>query len=828
MTLIDVFQDSIARYKNLPALCMRPRYRTLSWSYQDLGKAADLIASHLAFAGVGVGDKVLLWAPNSPYWVASFFGILLRGGVAVPLHLENTREFIEKIQKQTSAKILIKQSALKIQLASLASMDVDLLPFGETAEGVKSMGGPKITEEDLAEIVYTSGTTGDPKGVMLTHRNLLSNIKGVARAISINERDCFLSILPLSHMFEQTAGLLFPLSRGAKIIYLPRVSSGLIVRALQEHHVTKLLAVPQFLDTVMKKIEAEADREGKTSMLETARQVAGFLPFPLRRFIFRKIHQRFGGKLRTVASGGAPLDPALERKWELLGVRLLQGYGLTETSPIISVNTYRAHRFGSIGRPLAGVEIKIAPGGEILVKGPNVFGGYYHDEKKTAESFTPEGWFRTGDVGELDEDGFLFIRGRKKYLILGPGGQNVHPEDIEFELNKRPGVRDSAVVGWGEGSRVEICAVLLLESGVDPEKVVEKANEHLLSFQKIQIWRVWPGPDFPRSATRKIQKEKVLFWLKEEKKEEVSASLATTPLTRLLGEIFEKDAATLSDQTSLVADLGLDSILRIELVTRIEELFGVALEERVITQKTTVGDLERAIQHTPHSKSRETLLKRWPFWPITKFFREISYWLVMYPFLLIFTRPKVFGQEVFEKIKGPMLIMPNHRSFLDSPVVLRALSHRIRKQLGFATGADVLKEFWWTAPLLELFYASFPFPRREQENIEPGLEAVGALIDKEWSVVLYPEGRQSETKEFLPFKKGAGLLAVEMGVPVVPVFVDGTENVLPRDHVVPKKIGEVRVYFGEPLFFQVNESYVEATEKIERAVHKLKDEDIRR
>lgn len=269
------------------------------------------------------------------------------------------------------------------------------------------------SEDDLAEIVYTSGTTGDPKDVMLTHKNIVSNIEGLTQANPMDYHERLLTILPLFHMFEQVAGMFFPLSRGARIIHIPRVASGLITKALEEHHATKLLAVPQFLDTVMKRIETRAAEEGKAAAFHAARKIAEYLPLFLRRILFYKIHRRFGGHLIVVASGGAPLDPVLEKKWELLGIWLLQGYGLTETSPVVSANAYAQHRFGSIGKPLAEVEIKIAPDGEVLVKGPNVFQGYFKSEQKTKEPFTTDGWFMTGDIGELDKDGFLYIRGRK-------------------------------------------------------------------------------------------------------------------------------------------------------------------------------------------------------------------------------------------------------------------------------------------------------------------------------------------------------------------------------------------------------------------------------
>ncbi len=831
MTLIDIFQHSVEKFRDRPALIMRPRYRTIRWTYAGLARYADSIARMLAAEGVRSGDRVLLWAPNSPYWVGAFFGILLRGGVVVPLHVENTSEFIEKVARQTDARLLLKASSLRGPASGLRAIDIDFLP-PELASLPASPQPAAGHEDDLAEIVYTSGTTGAPKGVMLTHRNIVSNIEDLAGAIPVGPQDRFLSILPLSHLFEQVAGMLFPISRGARIIYLPRVSSGLIAEAMAEHRVTKLLAVPQFLDTVMKRIEARARAEGREAALETLRRVAGHLPFPLRRILFRKVLRRFGGRFKTVASGGAPLDPGLEQKWELLGIRLLQGYGLTETSPIVSANTYRAHRFGSVGKPLKNVSVTIVPDGEILVKGPNVFPGYYRDEAKTRQAFTADGpsttlgagWFKTGDLGELDRDGFLSIRGRKKYLILGPAGQNVYPEDIEFELNKIPGMKDSAVVGLERpGGRVEIHAVLLLEAGVDSAAVVARANERLASFQRIQAWSVWPGEDFPRSATRKVKKENVLEWLREKKPAAARARPAEekTPLMRLLAEVTDVPLAEIQPATKIVPELHLDSLSRIEVVARIEEQFGVEVEEAKITPASTVQELEALVQAKQPIKEKPPL-RAWPRSWFVSLDRALDQTLIILPLLKLFVSLRVQGRDHLSGLSFPVIFMPNHLSYLDSAALAMALPFRIRKRLAFAAAQDVV---WGTykrmAWLAEYFFNAFPFPRREGENIKAGLEHMGRLLDQGWSAVLYPEGEISPAAELLPLKRGAGLVAVEMGVPVVPVRISGTAEIMPSGEFLPRRRGAVTVRFGKPLRFGPRDSYIDATGAIESALRRL-------
>ncbi len=827
MTITELFKKSVDRFKDRPALIIRPRYRTITWSYNDLGCYVFTIAELLKKEGVKPGDKIILLAPNSPYWVGAFFGVELCGAIVVPLSAESSQEFIKKIITQTETRILLTHSGLKQTHNNISVINIDLVTFSNTVQIPNTL---TQNDKDCAEIIYTSGTTGEPKGVMLTHKNIISNIEALSEIIPVNEEDSFLSILPLSHMFEQVGGMLYPLSQGARIIYLPRVASGLIIDAFKEHRVTKLVTVPQFLETVMKKIELQAEEKGSLKTLQRARQIAEFLPFPIRRILFHKITSRFGGRLATIAPGGAPLNQVLEKKWELLGIQILQGYGLTETSPTISVNTYRAHCFGSVGKPLKNVKVEIAKDGEILVKGPNVFSGYFKDDEKTKASFTDDGYLKTGDIGEIDQDGFLYIRGRKKYMILGPSGQNIYPEDIEFELNKETGIRDSTVVGLEEDNHIKIHAVLLLETGAQADssamvlaakKIIENTNKRLASFQQIQDYSVWPYADFPRSATRKVQKEKVLQWLKTRASQKnIPSHSIVTPLTSMLGNIFDKDPETITYETRLVQDLGLDSLLRIELVTRIEETFGVQIEENKIRQETNVKDLEHLIQKSSRFKKPKTTTL-WITIPLIQKIRNMVQWFFLGLPVLLVSQPKILSDDIFKNLKPPFIIMPNHRSYFDSLLILWALPRQIRKRTAIAAASDILRHYWLVSWMLKLIYAAFPFPREEKENVEVGFETVGKLLDKGWSVIIYPEGQMSETKKLLAVKRGAGLLGIEMGVPIIPVFMDNTQEIIPCAKILPRGRGKVTVCFGTPLYFKKNDSYIEAAKNIETALQEL-------
>ncbi len=834
MLLTSILEKNAKERPDKTALTMRMGYRTVALSYREVYDLSLKTACFLQKQGVEKDDKVLLLAPNSPYWILVFFGCLFRGAVPVPLNIQSTGEMVTRVADQTDAKLIFKYLHYKEELPvsptsqggsqNLKSYDIEFLI--EELEKIDCTGFEKeeLKENDFVQILYTSGTTGDPKGVPLTHKNIFSNVESLSKIIPISPEDKFLSILPLSHILEQSAGFFVPFYNGSQIVFAESPSA--IKGLLKEHKITKMVAVPEFLKVVMNRIEAGAEEKGKKEMLEKMMALSLKLKSNWgRRFIFFSIHKEFGGKLDTVASGGAPLEIGLEKKWEALGVSLLQGYGLTETSPIVSLNSYKEHKLGSIGKILPGVEVKIADDGEILVKGPGVFGGYFKNEEKTREAFTEGGWFRTDDMGELDDEGFLFIKGRKKYMILGPGGQNVFPEDIEFELNKASAVEDSCVVGIEKpGGQMEIHAVLLGEIKQDEvQNIIEEANKKLASYQRVINWSIWDEEDFPRSATRKVQKGKVMKWL-EMRQEKVAPEPMEekTPLQHLLAEITGTSVAEINGNTKIVSELGIDSLLRIELVSRIEEKFGAEIEEVKITLSTKVADLEEMIKKGNEVKKEKYEYKDWPRKRSVSFLRFLVGAVLVVPSSRIFMSLKIEGRENLKGLKTPAVFMPNHISYFDSLALLMAVPTRIRRQLSFAAAIDVLytqykKYAFWG----ELLFNTFPFPRKEYEKIKPGLNYVGRMLDKGWSVAVFPEGKMSTTGELLPLKRGAGLIAVEMDCQIVPVKISGTAEVLPPGKHFPKKRGAVTVKFGKPIKFKRSDSYIEATQKIEAALREL-------
>jgi len=768
-----------ARHATCLALQSRPRYRTIRWTYQDLSVRAALVAADLGDRGVVAGDRVLLFAENSLDWVAAFFGILTRGAVVLPLNPKSPASQLERIVAAAEPKLVLASIHSPWPLAALPLMTI-AVPFDRdppaTSEVSAGVAG------GLAEIIYTSGTTGDPKGVMLSHANLLGNLEGVHAAVPLQPQDQVLTLLPLFHVFGQMTGILCPLRAGASVTYLATPTSRAILEALAHTRATHLVVIPEVLRTMMDRLETKLGR----------------LPRWSRPLLRARIRRRLSPTLRTIVCGGAPLDAELEEKWWALGFEVLQGYGLTETSPVIAANTPTAHRSGTVGRPIAGVEVRIA-GDEIEVRGPGVMQGYFRNPARTAETFDGD-WLRTGDGGRLDPDGFLHVFGRRKYMILGPSGENVFPEDVEAELNRIPGVIDSAVVGLDRNGRTIVHAVLICETG-DAAATVAAANRHLAPHQQVTSWSLWPEADFPRSVTRKIKKEEVIRRLGEHPEPPTRLDGRHTPLRRLIAELTGTPLNALSDTLRPVADLSLDSLHRLELVARIEDTLGVVLQEVEIKPETTLAELENRVER---QSALAPSVVRYPRWSLSAWacaLRPAALAIFVRSWLQPFCRLHISGLEHLTEVRGPVLFMANHRSYLDSAVASFALPARIRSRLAIAASTEVLyRRFPWAAPLGELALNAFPFPTGSDENIRPGLEYIGRLLDDGWNVLVFPEGQMNRTDQpMLELKGGTGLLAVEMAVPIVPVAIVGTAGIMPPGRIFPQRRATVDVRFGAPI-----------------------------
>ena len=556
-TLVDLLEDAVARYGERPALSLRrDDGTTTTWSFRELDRRSRLAAWRLRALGLRPGDRLLTWSASTPELPAAYFGAMRAGLVFVPLDLRMSTDAVEMVHRASEARHLVLGTGRdapdprEVGLDRFPTTSVEALSAEPDASFPPDWEGqvaawPKPAPGDLFELVFTSGTTGTPKGVMLAHDNVLASVESFHRIVPVMEHR-IVSLLPLSHLLEQSVGLYYALSVGADILYVRSLNPRVIFDALRGHRVTSMVVVPQVLDLFWSQIEREVAKRSQTTAFDRLRSIGRRLPARLRRWLFRSIHAQFGGQFRLFVSAGAFLPPAVQQGWEDLGVTVLQGYGTTETGTG-SCTTLEDHGLGTVGRPPAGVQMRLAEDGEVQFRGPTLFKGYWHDPAGTDAAFTADGWYRTGDIGHLDPEGRLILSGRSGDMIVLPNGFNVYPEDIENAL-RIAGLRDSVVVetrpgrieaivlagaasddathpggtrgaagggvggagGGGGAGGVASGDVASLRSRMDA--LVRAANARLSPNQRIAAWRLWPEDDFPRTHTLKIKRAPIRAW----------------------------------------------------------------------------------------------------------------------------------------------------------------------------------------------------------------------------------------------------------------------------------------------------------------------------
>jgi long-chain acyl-CoA synthetase len=534
-TLLDLVDDAVARFGDQPCVAMRLEDGTTSgWTYRELDERSRAAALRLRALGLKPGDRLLTWSPSAPELVATYLGAMRAGIIYVPLDLRMSADAIAGIVETSGAKHLAigtgrdAPDPAAFGLADFPRTTVDEIATPPDGPLDEVDAWPRPEPEDLVQLIFTSGTTGTPKGVMLAHDNLLASNRTFHRIIPPMEHR-IVSLLPLSHLLEQAVGLFYAMSVGASILYVRSRNPRVIFDALRDHRVTSMVVVPQVLDLFWSAIEREVEKTGRTRAFNALRSIGRRLPMAVRRLLFRRVHAQLGGAFRLFVSAGAFLPPALQQAWEDMGVIVLQGYGATETGTG-SCTTLWDHGLGTVGRPPEGIEMRLAPDGEVQFRGPTLFKGYWNGPDVTAKSFTEDGWYMTGDVGHLDPHGRLILSGRKRDMIVLPNGFNVYPEDIENAL-RIAGLRDSVVLETKPG-RIE--AILLAPSAspirsagdtldVDPaspppelrarlDAAIKAANGTLGANQHISGWRLWPEADFPRTHTLKVKRDAVRAW----------------------------------------------------------------------------------------------------------------------------------------------------------------------------------------------------------------------------------------------------------------------------------------------------------------------------
>ncbi len=699
---------------------------------------------------------------------------------------------------------------------------------------------PSLSRQDTLEIIFTSGTTAEPRGVVITHGNVLANIEPVEREIQkylryerIVHPLRFLNLLPLSHVFGQMLGIFIPPLLAGTVVFIDSLKPSDLIDVIRDERVSALVCVPRFIESLQREIQRQTERDGRLRQFDEDFAGAENEHFLLRWWRFRKIHSLLGWKFWAFISGGAALPAQAEEFWNRLGYAVVQGYGMTETTSLISLNHPFRSAKGSIGRVFPGMEVRVDENGEILVRGENVAVAYrQHDHTQSVSE--SDGWFHTGDMGETDAEGRLYFKGRRKNVIVTPAGMNVYPEDLEKAVRSQPGVRDCVVIGIERDGNAEPCAVLLLENPprANQAAIIETANRSLAEYQKIRHWFLWPDPDFPRTPTLKPLLPRIRELVNARLDTAVTSQDGNSSLVTLISQITRRPLAADSRNATLDADLHMTSLDRVELMSALESRYQTDLSDVRFSEVSTVGQLETLLRESPAAPA-EHLYPRWPQNRLTTAVRLGVYYLFAWPATYILAAPRIRGRENLRGLRGPVLVIANHVTYLDIAWVLPALPARLRNRLATAMRAERLAEMRRPPRSMNLFnrfrerldyylalslFNVFPLPQRS--GFLKSFSFAGDLADRGWNILIFPEGHTTEDGQIAPFRAGVGLLAKQLNIPVVPMRLAGLYDLRQANRILTRP-GHVEVTIGKPVSFAADADPNEITKELERHVREL-------
>jgi long-chain acyl-CoA synthetase len=832
--LYDLIRQRAATYPWTIALGGQRRLAWRTVSSEELLGLVDGLADELAERGVRAGERVVLWAPNAWQTPVYLFALWKLGAVVVP--------FDREMNPEAAARILEAVTPCCV-LTGYGGRPAWAQP-GQTTEwweprrlGTEESGAWTPPAEALAAVVFTSGTTGTPKGCMITHANLCSQVEALGTTIPLDPTCRLASILPLSHLFELTVGLLYPLARGAAIHYIPSRRPADVLRVLREQRVTHMMAVPQLLTLMGQALDERLRARLPAPAYRTLQRLAERRPLASRRRLFWPVHRLLGGELRILVSGGAALPPATQGIWERLGVRVVQGYGTSECSPVIAAGAADGSTpIGSVGRPLQGVGVRLSPEAELEVRGPNVMQGYWQDPERTAEVLR-DGWYATGDLARIDAAGNLWLQGRAKDLIVLPSGLNVWPQDIEEVLRTHPAVKDSAIVAVptpGGGARLH--AYLIPAHAGDQETdlgaLVAASNGRLAQHQRLASASWWPESDFPRTSTLKVRRHLLPSPEAVTAVRVDSVLAADDPVGQAVGEVAHVPVVP-SDQT--LGALGLDSMGLVALAVALEEKCGKVVADSDLRLEMTVAQVRAFLANAPARDegapaARATgdggVSAEQPAWPYT-WGRRLR--CLSLPIDLLYrasvTRTIVLGQEQLVGLEAPLIFAGTHHSFADMPLVRHALARSPARPLverlviaAAAGGFAALRLHHWYAILA---FGLYPLHQHGERDVS--LRGLVRLAGHENAILIFPQGVHARPEQeraddpAVRFRPGVALLAEALGAPVVPFGLAGTEALIPATLEgfegkvvggVPVQItrGPLAIAFGAPLRLDADEA----------------------
>lgn len=864
MTFWDVFASVAQRHGGRVAIEMQRAASLEQWTYRELHDTAAAEARRLFNAGVRAGDRCAILADNDARWCAAYLGILRLGAVVVPLDTNYSAAQVATILADAGPRVLFVNERLagtaREALAAGNAVDVAALPERPSGSAPATEDTPLLPSTvdagSTAVILYTSGTTADPKGVVLSHANLLAERDAAFSVVDVSESDSVLGVLPLFHALAQLANLLLPFAVGARVVFLETLNSAELVRALADRKITIFACVPQFFYLIHQRILSELARASWAKRLLFRAMLAA--SFRLRRagihigpLLFGRVHALLGRQMRLFVTGGSKFDPVIGRDFYALGFTIVQAYGLTETSGAATLNKPDEAHIDTVGRILPGQDLRILPSedpeldGEIAIRGPIVMQGYYRRPAATADVMR-DGWFLTGDLGRIDAHGRLQITGRKKEVIVLSSGKNIYPEEIEAQYRQSSYVQEICVMGLtrdDDPTTERLFAVVVPNMNLMRERRIANAGDllrfeiegqsvHLPPHKRVLGYELWFEP-LPRTTTGKLKRHEIERRLRQ-KRHDAKASQAAASHVWSDDEHAAAAAAVIARRAkgaavvpdaNLELDLALDSMERVELIAELEQRFGVRVADDRAHDILTVRQLIEAVRPGEAADATGTAEESWAVLLrdlppdddpvlsrllVRRRLMPLLFFGVLRALRVLLPRVVVSGDEHLPA-RGPYIISPNHQSYLDPFFMCAVLPYRLFRQLFFVGAAE-----YFETPLTAWLARQFNLvPVDPDARLVPAMKAGAFGLTKGKILVLFPEGERSIDGTVKRFKKGAPILSRHCGVAIVPVAIHGVFELWPRNRafnwrlLLPGSGHRVHISFGAPFTVGEQVSYGE-------------------
>ena len=829
--LLELFETSTKRHATRVAMRIERDGRKEQYTYADLRELATRVAGFLAAHGIKQGDRVMLVSGNAPEWGMTYFGVLKAGATCIPCDPESsTNEILNFARAGNAAGIIVSEGVLderpdlreRLEQESTARLwtytEVFEMPDEQTEDERIALLPQRITAQSVASLIFTSGTTGQPKGVMLSHRNLTSMVSMLSSVFDMSTSDGVLSVLPLHHTFEFSTGFLTPLSRGAQITYLPELTSDALAKAIKNGHVTGMVGVPALWELLHRRIKnrlyERSDLIGKAAdnLIWANARLRDKTSINLGQVLFYPIHEGLGGRIRYFISGGSALSEKIQRDFHGLGFTILEGYGLTEASPVLTVTRPENRMLtGTVGKPLPGVEVRIsdpdASGvGEVLARGPNVMLGYYENEAATRATLIDR-WLHTGDLGRVDEDGNLYLVGRSKEIIVDTNGKNVYPDELEEAYENSPYVKELSIVGLPDGPGEKVACLVVADDEYDislsraelhrlVEEHFREVSASLPYFKRVKVLH-FTDVELPRTATRKVKRREVVQIMEalEEKQRSGRQTLAQDSadadslwLMGIVATVANRPRSEVSIETRL-SDLGFDSLMFVELATAIENAGGSISAPERFNEIQDLRELLSVVNRRPGASAKRELRpeerKKDEEIHIPSFVRTAG--TKAGDFLQQFLYEQFLRTNYEGRSNIPphtnFIVAANHCSHLDMGLTKMALGEYGTDMVALAA-ADYFFDTKYKRAVMENFTNLVPMERTG--SLRQSLRHAKSFLDRGYNALIFPEGTRSMTGVLADFKPVVGYLALHARVGILPMYLDGTYAAMPKGTTIIK------------------------------------------